>query len=173
MSGRSYRLILSLLAGIGFTGLLTLALNIPSPIVLFISLLLFPGVLLSAAFFPAEGLGPPVPLLVFNACFYSLVAYFVLDLWLRIELRKARLAVLFLAVPVLLVAWFACIPSMSPLWPQGMSELADKEKKLREGLPLGSNIESARTFLRTQKIEASEQPAQNGEVIYCRERTRR
>ena len=134
MSARWCRLILALLAGVGFTALIALALNIPSPIALFISLLLLPGGLLASAFVPAPRLESPLLAFLFNACFYSITAYLLLNHWPRLELKKARSAVLLLAIPVPVLAWLACIPSISPLWPQGMSQLEEIEGKVRDGL---------------------------------------
>lgn len=161
-----YGPLLAILCGVGFTALVALLLNIPSPIVLLLSLFLFPGSLFSAMVLHTKELGSPVAVLAFNAFVYSLIVYLILRRSSAFSSDKGRLANLILIAPVIVAASLACIPTMSPVWPRGMEQLKAKERKLREGLPLGVPIESARSFLQEQGVTSYEAPARNEEVIF-------
>lgn len=163
--GCKYEPLLAVLCGAGFTALIALLLNIPSPIVLPLSLLLLPGSAFSALVFHTKELGSPIAVLVFSAIVYSLIFYLVLRRRSGFVSDKTKLATQILAVPVIVVASLACIPSMSPIWPQGMEELEAREKKLRDGLPASLSIESARSFLQKQGVPTSEELARNDEVV--------
>ena len=146
------RLLLAILCGVGFTALVALSLNIPSGIVLVLSLFLAPGSLLSAMLLHTQYFGEPLIVLAFDACLYSFITYVTLRRF-RIGSQKERLAALTIVGPVLLVASMACIPAMSPLWPRGMLRLAEEEKSLKGGLPVGTSLDSARAFLVAQKVQ--------------------
>jgi hypothetical protein len=47
----------------------------------------------------------------------------------------------------------ACIPTLDPLWPTGVTQLASKEAQLYEIFPIGTDLEQARGILRSQRIE--------------------
>jgi len=164
---RKYRLIPALLSGVGFTAGVTLLLNVPSPVVLILALFLAPGSVLASILFRVHtlGFGPPIPVLTLNALVYSSAAYLVLERWIRPNLHTVKLALVFLAMPVVGLACLACIPSMSPLWPTGMSQLDERERTLREGLPTGSDLNSARGFLRGQGIDSYEYEAKSEETV--------
>src|SRR5258708_3196278 len=131
-----YRLILSLLAGFGFVGLITLLLNLPFlPVSLGVSIFLMPGGLLGSLYSRSDGLGSPLILMAANALLYSAIAYTAFAWWLRgIDVRRAKSATLIFTGPALGLFCLACMPSLSPLWPQGMTHLPEEEQSLRDGL---------------------------------------
>jgi hypothetical protein len=161
-----YRLTLALLFGIGFTALIALLLNAPLFAATILgSLLLTPGGILASLFFRSQDLGSPLAVLAVNSIIYSAMAYVAVRFWLHLDIRNAKLLALALAVPVLLLASLACMPSVSPLWPRGMTQLADDEKTLRTGLPLGSTLDAARAFLRGRAVNSQEYEIRSEEPI--------
>jgi hypothetical protein len=146
-----YRLILAALCGVGFTALVALLLNVPAVAMLAL-VLLTPGGILGAVLVRSQGLGSPSLVLAANAIIYSAVVCVAFHFWLRPNGRMAQLLTAALAIPVLLLATLACIPSVSPLWPRGMSQLADEEKALRIGLPLGMTLDGARGILSARGV---------------------
>jgi hypothetical protein len=150
-----YRLILAALCGVGFTALVALLLNVPVVAMLAL-VLLTPGGILASVLVRSQGLGSPSLVLAGNAIIYSAIVWVAFHFWLRLYGRKAQLLVAALAIPVLILATLTCIPSVSPLWPRGMSQLADEEKALRTGLPLGMTVDGARAFLRAHGVTCYE-----------------
>ena len=118
--------------------------------------LLTPGGILASVFVRSQGLGSPSLVLAANAIIYSAIACVAFHFWLRLDVRKAQLLIAALAIPILLLASLACIPSVSPLWPRGMAQLADEEKTLRTGLSLGTTLDGARAFLRARGADCYE-----------------
>jgi hypothetical protein len=162
-----YRVILALLCGIGFAALSALLINVPSFATVFLaSLLLTPGGILASLVFRSQGLGSPVVLLALNAIIYSVIAFVAFRFWVRFDLSKVRRVTVAIAIPVLIVAIVACIPSVSPLWPRGMTQLADEERILRSGLPLGSTLEAGRAFLRASSVDSHEYEISAEEPVF-------
>lgn len=164
--GGKYAVALAILCGVGFTALIALLLNLHSPIVLLLSFLLVPGGIVSAVIFHTKEVGSPIAALVFNAFTYSAVFYLTLRHWLGVSLDNVRLTTLILTAPVILLASLACVPSMSPIWPRGMEQLQATERRLRDGLPLGLTIDSARSLLQRQGVAPYEAQARNEEVVF-------
>ncbi len=134
---RVRRVFLAGLAGTGFTSLLALLLNVPlQPILYPAFLLLAPGGIVGSVLLKVSRLSSPVPALVLNAALYSAVAYLV---FYRLKYYLSARRTVIVAIVVVLLACLACVPSLSPLWPQRMSELDDKEKVLNEGLQVGGS----------------------------------
>jgi len=127
--------------------------------------LLFPGGIVGSVLFRFSWLGSPVPVLVINSVIYSAVAYLVFYR-LKYHLSARRTAIV--AVVAVLLACLACVPSLDPLWPQKMAELDEKEHILREGLQVGSDLNSVRAFLRSQGIEAYEYEPKAEEIFLQR-----
>lgn len=150
-----YRLILAALCGVGFTALVALLLNVRL-VAIFGLALLAPGGILASVLVRSQGLGSPSLVLAANAIIYSAIAYFAFHFWLRLDVRKVQLLVAALTVPVLILAGLACIPSVSPLWPRGMSQLANEEKALRTGLPVGMTMDGARALLSARGVSCYE-----------------
>jgi len=150
-----YRMILALLAGAGFTALITELLNVPffpGPILL--SIILMPGGLLASLFSGSDGFGPPLAVMAANALVYSMIAYAAFTWSLReAAVRRMKSATLIFTAPALVLSCLACVPSLNPLWPRGMAHLAEEEKSLREGLPVGSGLDHSRAFLQARGIK--------------------
>ncbi len=152
-----YRSILALLFGVGFAALSALLINIPSSGIEYLaSLLLTPGGIAASLLVRSQGLGSTLALLTANAIIYSAIAFVALRFWIRPDASKAKRLTVAVAIPVLILATLACLPSVSPLWPRGMTQLADEEKILRVGLPVGSTLDAARAFLRAHAVNSDE-----------------
>jgi hypothetical protein len=163
---RARRLFLAGVAGIGFTSLLALLLNVLSQSILYLAaLLLFPGGIVESVLFRFSWLGSPVPILVINSVIYSAVAYLV---FYRLKYHPSARRTAIVAVVAVLLPCLACVPSLDPLWPRKMSELDEKEHLLREGLQVGSDLHSVRAFLRGQGIEAYEYEPKAEEIVLQR-----
>jgi hypothetical protein len=162
----SYRIMAAVVFGSGFAGLLFLLLKatIPTVIALLLSLLLFPGGILMAPFFPTEGIGSPLAVLVANALVYSIVAYAVIILRNMNAGTVGRATIRFVA-PAAILFSLACIPALNPLWPHGMRELANQERELRAAFPLGTGLEQGRAILRSKGIEFREETASSREAV--------
>lgn len=168
---RGGRLVLAALAGIAFTAVLALSINIPVAFIDMLALfLLAPGGVLGSLLVKSHsldpfGLGSPVATLVFSSVIYSAIVYLMLH-GSKITLSGRRFSAA--TVVTLLLAGLACVPSISPLWPRGVSELTEKERRLRDGLPLGSDLTSAQAFLRRQMVDFNKYEAKSEEVILQR-----
>ena len=164
------RVILASLAGIGFTAVLALALDIPAaPIEMLAFVLLAPGMIVASQLFRMRWLGSPLPGLIFSGVIYAAVAFLILH---RLRYRPTKTKTLIIAAVVVPLACVACIPSLSPLWPHGMSELGQKEQVLREGLRAGLDLTSAQAFLRRQGIDSYQFVAKSEEVVMQRANVR-
>lgn len=121
-----YRLAIAVLWGIGLTALSCLLMNLNGPI----GLLLFPSGLLAFA----------VPFLLFRKAGLT-------------ELKR----IAGWSVPlVITLAALACFPSMNPLWPHGMTELARQESDLQAAIQLGMSLDQVRDVLNSRKIQVYE-----------------
>lgn len=108
------------------------------------------------------GLGSPVAILVVSSVIYCAIAYVILR---RIKSPPSGRHLTVLTAIVILLAVSACVLSISPLWPRGVSQLAERERQLRVGLPLGSDLSSAEAFLQRQGIDSREFEAKAEEVV--------
>lgn len=161
MTMMKYRLAIALLWGIGFTSLLCLLMNLNW----FFGFLLFPGGLV-VSFLSWLKLKDMVLLFAANVLIYSMGAFVVVAL----QSRKAGLAQLrriagWSVLPVTVVAVLACFPSMNPLFPHGMTELAKQESELQAAIPLGVSLEQARGVLNSRKIQFNEYVDQYGGLV--------
>jgi hypothetical protein len=118
-----YRLAIGLLWGIGFTSLSCLLMNLIG----FIGFFLLPGGLV------AFGVG----FLMFR----------------KAGLPQLRRIVGWSLLPVSVLAILACIPSINPLWPHGMKELAQQESELQTAIPVGMSLGQVRGVLNSRKIQ--------------------
>jgi hypothetical protein len=150
-----YKISVALLCGVGFVSIVVLLLNVPLPALPYaLMMLLAPGAWLVSLFSKSNGFGSPLAVLASNALVYSCVAYAVIAFACRnTKTATLRLATLRLAAPIALLLGLVCVPALNPLWPRGMAELAQQEKELQEALPLGMEIDEARTVLRSKGIE--------------------
>jgi len=161
-----YRLTSALLFGVGFAALSALLINIRSSGIAYLALLLLtPGGILASLFVRSQGLGSPLALLAANAFIYSAIAFVTLRFWIRLDASKTKRLAVGLTIPALILAGMACMPSVSPIWPRGMTQLADEEKILRTGLPVGSTLDAARGFLRARAVDSHEYEISDEEPI--------
>jgi hypothetical protein len=164
---KMYKLIVALLAGIGLTAAAALSLNLPvTPFIMVAAFFLMPGGLADSLLFKSHGLGDASTILTFSAIFYSTIAYLILQFWLPVGDRRLRFAATAAALPVLIVACLACVPSISPIWPRGMKHLTEQEAMFRDALPLGLDLDSARTFLKSRGISVYDQEMSDGAVVF-------
>lgn len=161
-----YRITVALLCGAGLTSLAALLTRVLFPV----SLLLFPGSILAHFAVRSDDFGPPLLVLPANALVYSAAAYARISLFCGdIAAPKMRLAVLRLVLPVAVLVGLACIPGVDPLWPQGMTELAEQEKTLQDALPIGMSLEGARNVLNSKRIQFQEQDEKSRETVLERQ----
>jgi hypothetical protein len=76
-------------------------------------------------------------------------------------------------LPVAVLATLACIPSMNPLWPHAMTELARQESDLQTAIPVGMSLKQVRGVLNSRKIQFYESTEQSDGIVlqYPQERT--
>lgn len=130
-----YRLAIALLWGVGFTSLLCLLMNLNW----FFGFLLLPGGLVAFA----------VGFLMFR----------------KAGLPPLRRIAGWSVLPVTVLATLACIPSMNPLWPHGMAELARQESDLQTAIPVGMSLEQVRGVLNSRKIQFYESTESSDGVV--------
>jgi hypothetical protein len=144
------RIVFSALCGAAFTALLSLTLHL-SYVNLLASLLLLPGGLIQGL---VRGADSPISVLSANFLVYSVVVFVVASTSSEVRRRAESHPVsLWFAFPVGVLVCMACIPTLDPLWPTGMTQLARREAHLHEILPIGIDLEQARGILRSQRIE--------------------
>ncbi len=130
-----YRLAIGLLWGIGFTSLACLLMNLIG----FVGLFLLPGGLVAFA----------VGFVMFR----------------KVGLPQLRRIAGWSVLPVTVLAGLACVPSMNPLCPHGMRELAQQESDLQTAIPLGMGLEQVRGVLNSRKIAAYESTQTSDGVV--------
>jgi hypothetical protein len=165
MLGCSRRITFALLCGAGFTALLSLMLHL-SYVNLLASLLLAPGGMIQALL---RGSDSPLAVLAANCAVYSLLIFVIATTAAGIQKRaESRRVNIWLACPVGVLVILACVPTLDPLWPTGMSQLATQEAQLHEILPVGIDLEQARGVLRSQGIRFWEHVEKYDNVIFTR-----
>jgi hypothetical protein len=159
------RIVFAALCGAGFTALLSLTLHL-SYVNLLASLLLLPGGLIQALL---RGADSPLAVLSANFLVYSVLVFVIASYSSEVQ-RKAesRRLNLWLVFPVGVLVCMACIPTLDPLWPTGMAQLARQEAQLRESLPVGIDLQQARRVLRSQGIQLSEHVEKDDNVVSVR-----
>lgn len=159
------RMLFAALCGAGCTALLSLTLHL-SYVNLLAGLLLVPGGMIQALLGGADSAGA---ILLANFLVYSML-FFVIASYSSEVQRKAesRRLNLWLAFPVGLLVCMACVPTLDPLWPTGMTQLARQEAQLGASLPVGIDSQQAREVLRSQGIEFWEHVEKDDNVIFTR-----
>src|SRR5262245_24654987 len=157
---RGQRVGAAALFGIAFVSLAMLLLNVRiAPVSILMGALLFPGGVLAGICF---GTSHPIVILAFNALIYSAFAYLaILSRYRNSTASQMKHVMVGLAPAAAILLSLACVPSINPLWPRGMEDLAKQEQDLQQALPLGMSLENARAVLRTRGIlfdESREQP---------------
>jgi hypothetical protein len=154
-----YKILIALSCGAGCSASLILFLNLPMPVVpALLSLLLLPGAAPIALLTKSEGFGPSLGVLAANALVYAGIAYAGVSVFCRrVGVEKMRLATFRLVVSMAILFSLACIPSLNPLSPRGMTELTTQERVLQEALPVGMGLQAARAVLRSKGIPFQEE----------------
>jgi len=161
-----YCFILASIVGIGFTAVVTLSLNVPSsPVLVAAFVFLTPGGIIASPR-GSLGWGPVISVLAIDAIVYSAIAFATLRYWLRPEKHLMRSLVLILGPPATVLGCLACVPKLSPVWPRGMDKLADEERSIRAGLPIGVGSNSARAFLMASGLDSSEQEIGRESLVF-------
>lgn len=159
------RITFALLCGAGFTALLSLMLHL-SYVNLLASMLLVPGGMIQAL---PTGSDSTLGVLAANCAVYSVLIFVIATTVAGIRKRgESRRVNIWLAFPVGVLVILACVPTLDPLWPTGMSQLARQEAQLHEILPVGIDLEQARGVLRSQGIEFWEHVEKYDNVIFNR-----
>jgi len=161
------RITLALLWGSGFTALSSLALNLPY-VNLGALFVLTPGGLIHDTLLKQSDSAPAILLanfLVYSAFAFVIISSFSILRPARTEDRRVSLWIVF---PVAVLVCLACIPTLDPLWPTGMAQLAKKEVQLQEILPLGMDLEQARGVLRSQGISFWERVQESDDDLLTR-----
>jgi hypothetical protein len=130
-----YRLAIGLLWSIGFTSLACLLMNLIG----FVGFFLLPSGLVAFA----------VGFLMFR----------------KAGLPQLRRIVGWSVLPVTVLAALACIPSMNPLWPHGMTELAQQESELQTAISLAMSLEQVRGVLNSRRIQFYESTQTSDGVV--------
>lgn len=81
---------------------------------------------------------------------------------------KWRRAAFRLAIPVTILTILACIPTLDPLWPEGMTRMRKKEAVLY-AIPEGANLEQVRTVLESERIQFEEETQTEPRVVLSKE----
>jgi hypothetical protein len=153
-----YRILLALLLGAGFTSVVALSLNFTG----FPSVLLIPGGIPVAILSKSGGLGSVPALLLANTLFYSVMIFAVISPCYRnLGEASVRLTAGKVAAPIVILVVLACIPRLSPLWPQGMAELERVEKELQSAILPGMTVGEAQGVVRTAGIAFQEETEQS------------
>ena len=130
-----YKIILAFSCGAAFTSLTLLLLNLSSTarLSVVLSVLLFPGGILTDFLLQPKEFSPPLLVSFANVLVYWGVAYAIISVWYRnVAVDKMRVAAIRLLIPAVVLIGLICVPSLNPLWPRGMTELTTQEKVLQE-----------------------------------------
>jgi hypothetical protein len=146
-----YKIVITVLLGLGLASLSALLLNLGLPFGIFI----LPGAIPLSIVAKSEP--SPFAVLLANAVAYSCLASLLWFSRFRFsQLVALRRAALVLTVPVVIVFGMACVPKFNPLWPRGISELSSTENELRADLPVGLDSDQARAVLVRKNVEFQE-----------------
>lgn len=165
---KRYRFAFAFLCGTGFTCVLPLLLGLSSSSVLsvLVGVFLTPGGIVADLVVKPKEFSPPLLVLAANSLVYSVIAYVGVAIFGRgLTTERMRIAALRLLVPVAILVGLVCIPRLNPLWPHGMTELTAQEKALRDALPLGTGLDTARVVLRSKGIRFYEDTETSQRVI--------
>jgi hypothetical protein len=130
-----YRLAIALLWSIGLVSLLCLLMNLSW----FIGMFLLPG-----------------GLAVFAVAFLS---------FRNVRSDQVRRIAAWSVFPVAALAVLACLPSMNPLWPHEMADLAKQESELQAAIPSGMSLDQVRGVLDSRKIQFYESIEPSDRII--------
>jgi hypothetical protein len=159
------RIAFALMCGAGLTAILSLTLHLPY-LNLLASLLLVPGGMIQAILRDSDS---PLAILSANCAVYSVLIFVIASTVAGIQKRaESRRVNIWLAVPVGVLVVLASVPTLDPLWPTGMTQLARQEALLHEILPVGMDMDQAREVLRSQGIQFWEHIEKYDNIIFTR-----
>jgi hypothetical protein len=147
------RLSFALLCGLALSALDALLLNGPAWIARPALIALFPGGFIASVLFHSDS---PLLLVTITAFVYSGLCYVLFSIKRDLGPSSLRLAAIRMVIPVALLVVAACIPTLDPLFPEGLTELKRQESALQNDLPEKMMIEDARAVLRSKKIQFNE-----------------
>jgi hypothetical protein len=137
-----------------------------------ISLVLLPGGLVSTVYSRSSDFPPPLAVLATNSIIYSAVAYTaIVVFWRDLTFARMRNLMLWLVAPTAILVGLACTPSLDPLFPRGLVEVAKDETELQAAFPVGTTLNEARSALRSRGIPYQETKEQSKTVVLERDRT--
>ena len=151
-----YRIVIAFSCGAVFTALTLLLLNLSSitRLSVVLSVILFPGGILTDLLLRPKESSSPVLVSFANVLVYSGVAYAVVSIWCRkVQAEKMRIVAIRLLVPAVAFIGLIFVPSLNPLWPRGMAELQGKEESLQSAFHIGMGLENARAVLESKQIQ--------------------
>jgi hypothetical protein len=154
-----YKIIVALSCGVVFTSLTLLLLNLSSTarLSVVLSVILFPGGILTDFLLRPKEFSPPLLVSFANILIYSAVAYAVVSVFCRkVPVERMRTAAIRLLIPAVVLIGLICVPSLNPLWPRGMAELTGKVESLQNAFHAGMELENARAVLRSREIRFQE-----------------
>jgi hypothetical protein len=164
-----YKIAVALLCSTGFTCLVPLLMLSAAILSVPLSILLLPGGIV-ADVIARPKLSAPLLVLAANIVTYSPIAYAGVSLFAHgVATERMRLIIFRLLLPVAILAGLACVPKLDPLFPHGMVAMANQESELRAALPLGLEIEQARTILKSRGIKFQEEVEATSELVLKRE----
>jgi hypothetical protein len=154
-----YKIGVALSCGAVFTSLTLLLLNLSSTARLsaVLSVILFPGGILTDSLLRPKEFSPPLLVSFANVLIYSAVAYAVVAIWCHnVPVEKMQVAAIRLLLPAVVLIALICVPSLNPLWPRGMAELTRRVESLQNAFHVGMELENARAVLQSKQIRFQE-----------------
>jgi hypothetical protein len=165
---RKWNLVIAISFGAAIAASASLLLNLNGLIVV-MSAMLLPGGLLSGFWSRTPEYSAPA-LFATNALLYSILVWVIVAVVSRkASVSALRRTAVVVGVPALILSCLAFSPALNPTWPQGMNELANTEKRLQDALPLGMDIQQARTVLQSSGLKFDEENEGASRVVLSRE----
>lgn len=157
------RITFAALCGAAVTAISSLALRFT----LFAGLFLMPGALIETLVFRRAD--TPQFILLSNMLLYSAIVLIVTRRFPESGYQSIRHLNLLFSLPVGALVFMACVPTLDPLWPVGMTQLDRREAQLNYVLPSGMDLGQAREALRAQRIVVSEAVQKSSAVVLERQ----
>lgn len=161
-----YRILVSLLSGLGVVSLVCLFLNIPMANFFLLALFIPGGIAVSILPWYMNWVSISA-LLGANVLIYSVLVFvLILSRFRTIELAKLKQIALRMVLPVSAMSCLACVPSLNPLWPKGMAQLSKQESELQSALPLNMRLQDVRSVLIAKGIESVDFVESSEDVVF-------
>jgi hypothetical protein len=162
-----YKLLVALLCAVGATAVAVLLLGVtPSAFAL-----LLPGLPFAIVLGGATQSDSPLILFASTLAGYSCLAVAAVFWGVRnSDPGKWRRWTIRLAIPVAILTILACIPTLDPLWPEGMTRMRKKEAVLY-AIPENATPEQVRSTLKSEGIQFKEEVETDPQVVLSKENT--